>query len=296
MDLRKLRHAVILASEGSFTRASNVLNLTQSALSRSIQSLEADLGQSLFERHGNGVRPTKAGNAILQHAERVLRDARELEREARRLLTGESGRVAFGVGPMLAPLLAPVLAETCRNAPALEIRTEIAPIPTLIERLFAEELELFVADTRLSHRHADLAIEPIARLGVGFFVRAGHPLAERRSVNAADLGNYPLASPHIGPPIVENEPGLTEQINWTGRCYCEDAATLKKVALASDAVMFGMGPALQPELAEGNLRPLSIAGVPPMQSTVGIVRLAARKISVAAQKVVEAMRTELLKL
>ena len=65
MDLRKLRHAVFVADWGNFTTAAARLHLSQPALSRSIQTLEDELGLKLFERVAAGVVTTVAGASVI---------------------------------------------------------------------------------------------------------------------------------------------------------------------------------------------------------------------------------------
>src|SRR5579862_6863379 len=72
MELRKLRHAAILSKHLNFTKAANALNITQSALSRSIQSLEDECQLRLFDRNRNVVNVTAAGRDFLQLAQGLL--------------------------------------------------------------------------------------------------------------------------------------------------------------------------------------------------------------------------------
>ena len=100
-DLRKLQNAVVLAETGSFVRASDQLHLTQSALTRSVQALEAELGLRLFDRTKQGVRPTPDGEEVLARARLLLLQARTLQREVALIRHAELGAVAFGVKAIL---------------------------------------------------------------------------------------------------------------------------------------------------------------------------------------------------
>ena len=74
MDLRKLRHFVVLAEELNFSRAAEKVHLTQSALSRSIIALEQTLGAHLFDRSNNNVSLTPVGKILLTRAQSLLLD------------------------------------------------------------------------------------------------------------------------------------------------------------------------------------------------------------------------------
>ena len=61
IDLKRLHHLTVLVQHGNFHRAAEALHLTQPALSRSIQALEAHVGAPLLARHRTGVEPTELG-------------------------------------------------------------------------------------------------------------------------------------------------------------------------------------------------------------------------------------------
>ena len=67
-DLRQLRHFVALAEHGHFARAAAAVHLSQPALSRSIQALEASLGCNLVDRHSRGISLTAHGSLVLEQA------------------------------------------------------------------------------------------------------------------------------------------------------------------------------------------------------------------------------------
>jgi LysR family transcriptional activator of nhaA len=78
LNLHHLRLFRAVASDGTLTGAARTLNLSQSALSTQIRSLEAALGQDLFERRGRGLALTEAGRIALDHAEAIFRTADDL--------------------------------------------------------------------------------------------------------------------------------------------------------------------------------------------------------------------------
>ena len=72
IELRHLRHALALAEHGNFARAAEALHLSQPALTRSLQALEAQVGEQLFDRSHREVTPTTMGELLLQHARQLL--------------------------------------------------------------------------------------------------------------------------------------------------------------------------------------------------------------------------------
>ena len=72
MELRVLRYFLAVAREGSFTKASNVLHVTQPALSKQIMDLEGELDCKLFVRGSHSVRLTEDGFLLKRRAEEIL--------------------------------------------------------------------------------------------------------------------------------------------------------------------------------------------------------------------------------
>lgn len=97
INLHHLRLFRAVASDGTLTGASRALNLSQSALSTQLKTLEASLGQDLFERRGRGLVLTEAGRIALDHAEAIFRTVDDLTATLRE--TGRSRR-ALRVGAL----------------------------------------------------------------------------------------------------------------------------------------------------------------------------------------------------
>jgi LysR family transcriptional regulator, transcriptional activator of nhaA len=97
LNLHHLRLFRAVASDGTLTGAARRLNLSQSALSTQLRTLEASLGQDLFERRGRGLVLTEAGRIALLHAEAIFRSVDDLTATLR-----ETGRVrrALRVGAL----------------------------------------------------------------------------------------------------------------------------------------------------------------------------------------------------
>ena len=77
LDSRKLLAFVTLVRVGSFTLAAEELNITQSAVSHSIKSLEDELNLRLVDRRGRKIRLTPPGQQLLNHAHRILNEMKE---------------------------------------------------------------------------------------------------------------------------------------------------------------------------------------------------------------------------
>src|ERR1700730_18519929 len=94
--LEKLRLFLVVLEEGSLRRADDRLRISQSAITRQMQSLEFDLGGRVLERTSAVVRPTKGGHALAERAKTLLEDYDSTVPEVRRMNRGESERLLIG--------------------------------------------------------------------------------------------------------------------------------------------------------------------------------------------------------
>lgn len=98
MDIHQLKTFVAVAREGSITRASERLHLSQPATSAHVKAIEDELGVPLFDRTPKGMVLTAGGARLLAKAEQVLAAHRELADEARRMSGVLSGKLRLGAG------------------------------------------------------------------------------------------------------------------------------------------------------------------------------------------------------
>ncbi|SPC08584.1 LysR family transcriptional regulator [Cupriavidus taiwanensis] len=292
MGLRQLHHFVTLVEQGSFARAAAALHLSQPALTRSIQALESELG-TLIDRSYGKVRPTAAGMLALARARRMLREQRELRRDLQLLEDVEIGTIRAGFGPFAASfLLDPVLEALVRRYPRLRIDLETADTSAMRRSLEAEQLDIFVGESRSLAELAHLQIDRLPALETAFFVRSGHPLTRQREVTLADLRGYPVAGTRLPPhimrffrqalheasggsgPVPEEEPGLMT-------VTCNDMHALRALLLAVDAVALVPVAMMADACAQRQAVALPMHPPTALKAQYGIVTLAGRTPSPA---------------
>ncbi|MBI0464069.1 LysR family transcriptional regulator, partial [Dickeya dianthicola] len=107
LDLRQLRNFLALAEHRSFVQAAEAVCLSQSAFSRSIQTLEQTLGHPLVERYSKQFTLTWQGKKLLPFAQRMQALSWELIQDMRQLGEDDAGELVFGCGPAPAAALIP---------------------------------------------------------------------------------------------------------------------------------------------------------------------------------------------
>ncbi|MCY1138352.1 LysR substrate-binding domain-containing protein [Actinoplanes sp. Pm04-4] len=190
MDTVLLEVFRTVARLGSLTAAAQRLQFTQSAVSRQIATLEADLGTQLFDRLPRGVALTEEGRALLPHAEAILDRVTTARRAVDDLRTLSTGRLRVGAFPTAVAALVPRALATFRQT-YTEITVSLIEglTPTLLTHLTTGEADIAVVsespagpidETRFTLHH--ILDE---RLLVA--VPRTHPLARRRTVRLQEL-------------------------------------------------------------------------------------------------------------
>ncbi|MCJ8169359.1 LysR family transcriptional regulator [Atopomonas sediminilitoris] len=297
VDLRHLRHALALAEHRNYARAAEAVHLTQSALTRSIQTLEAQLGEVLFDRGGREVTPTAMGELVLRHAQQLTLASLELERDVQLARGLELGELRIGVGPFAgAALVGPVLGQLSTLHPRLQVEVVIAPWQELPARLHAREIDLMVADLHEIEQQADYELRPFGEHLTLPLCRAEHPLLNAQAVSTlsvADLLRYPLAGPNLPLQIQQQflqrlPPALREQVGarFKPTLLCDSSAVLRSILLSSDAIAVMPLFMLAEELRAGRLVALAHLDFG-LRGHLGAAWLRARRLSRPAQLFVQ---------
>lgn len=122
MDDFRLKVFQSVAKNLSFTKASQELFVSQPAITKHIQELEAAYQTRLFERQGNRIVLTEAGHLLLEHSERILDDYRRLEYEMHLLYNQYTGELRLGASTTLAQyVLPPLLGRFIRKFPQVSL-------------------------------------------------------------------------------------------------------------------------------------------------------------------------------
>jgi DNA-binding transcriptional LysR family regulator len=261
MNLRHLEHLLAVADTGSFSRAAEQQHLTQSALSRSIQTLEDDLGARLIDRTGKRNELTPLGQAVAVRARRMVFEAAELRRSAQLLKQGDLGtiRIGLGSGPA-AMLMTPFLIYMARHHPGVHVSMSPGATELQLMQLRQRSLDALVIDVRRIAPAPDLNIESLAELRTGFVCRTGHPLLKTgKPMFFDDILRYPLASVPLSAEIAHilvNLFGLRADPQQAVSLRCDDITSLIEAVKASDAIYLGILAAARTGIDAGQLAEL----------------------------------------
>ncbi len=196
MQLVELRTFLAVAEEKSFSAAAQRLYITQPAISKRIQSLENHLGTALFDRIGKRVYLTEAGNLLIERAEKMLRLAKDTEKEIFNLNDTISGRLNLATSHHIGlHRLAPVLKDFSKRYPdvQLDIQFEDSEVAYQMVRSGRVELAVVTLNPDRTDLDADLITTTVWHDPLIFVSSATEPQATTMKI----LANQPCILPGL---------------------------------------------------------------------------------------------------
>ncbi|MCA9191462.1 MAG: LysR family transcriptional regulator [Planctomycetales bacterium] len=189
MEFDQLRYFLKVSECGSFTRAAEELGVSQSALSRSIQRLENELGQPVFERKTRSVSLTETGNLVQARAHQVL----DLIDDTKAQISddGQCGTVRIGAIPTIAPYLLPELLHSfAMSFPKATLIVQEDTTDKLLKRVSQGEVDVSILALPISIRY--LEIEELFEEELYLVLSPQHPLVERPRIRLKDIESLPF--------------------------------------------------------------------------------------------------------
>ncbi len=188
LDSRQLLAFATLARKKSFTQTAKEMFLTQSAVSHAIKALEREIGVLLFDRVGKTVHLTQAGEQLLQHAERILRDMQDARTALEDLQNWGQSRLRVGASPTACQYLLPtVLREFKQSFPQCVIRIEPGDGPEMVELLRSNKIDLALM---LKPEKSDEAtFRPLFEDELRLLVAPMHPWAQKGKVARDEIAD-----------------------------------------------------------------------------------------------------------
>lgn len=147
MELNQLRTFHLAATERSFSKAAQILHLTQPAVTQQIKNLETEIGEALFERLGRVLVLTPAGEALLTFAQPLLNLA-DQALETVRQFTNERGRLTIGAGSTNTIYRLPnLLQHYHRDCPQVELRIRNGDSELITRLVYENAIDLGLITT-----------------------------------------------------------------------------------------------------------------------------------------------------
>lgn len=260
MELGDLEVLIVVAREGSFTRAGERLGRTQPAISQTIRRLEGACGARLFTLRGNRPELTPAGQLLVEHGKRVLAAHDEAQQAIADLQGVRRGALVIGVDESLAVRLLPVAASFQLRHAEIAIHVHTFKTTDVVGTGAGAPDFGFVSFRPKRH---DLEWVRYATPSLVAVVLPSHPLAVRASITIHDLARERLI---VHPDGSSEREGLRESfaqldVPFRAALECPTTESIKR------GVEHGLGLAVLPddairlEVGEGRLVGVRVNGV-----------------------------------
>ncbi len=289
MDFGQVEAFVQVAAHCSFSRAAEVLQLTQPSITARIQALERELGEELFERGGRGVRLTDAGNILLPYVERMLQTMREARDAVDEVRHVQLGSLRLGSAITISTYVLPKILHTfCQSYPGVEVVIRTGRSEQVLSMLLADEVQVGLVRT-LSNPEVENI--PLYDDEIVLVAPPSHPFAAARKATVAQAATEPIVLFDRGSSYY----GLIHSFFRQASVIPNVAMELDSLEATKRMVEEGLGIALLPavtierEMEAGTLVKISLTDAAPIQRPISLIYRRNRKRSRTVQAFVDTM-------
>lgn len=271
MDIRKLLYMKSIVDHGSLSKAAKKLQVTQAALSRSMDRLEASVGVKLLERSPMGVVPTRAGEMLYSRAGFIQDEIDVAHQQMRHGERVKKQQITVGAIASIVANVIPLAVCSWRpRYPDIVLRIVETSHPELFLELMRTELDFIIAYTGCSELAESIKQRVLFRDRLIVFARPGHP-ATKGATSWGELSNYPWVTHLVWQESSPIEKVMVEEGTAPpGRLTeCNSASFMKTVVENSDHIGMLPNHAISDEVARGRLVPLSITS-PSMNRNIAV--------------------------
>jgi len=187
--LQQLRILKAIATEKNFTKAAEVLYVSQPSLSKQIKTLEKNLDILLINRESNRISLTENGKVFLQYSERILALCEESCRALIDLKNGDRGNLTVGASQTIGTYLMPrVLAFFAQNHPQIDLKVQVNSTRIIAKSVINREIDIAVVGGEIPDElKKNLTVEHFVEDELSLIISKSHPFAKKKKINKDDL-------------------------------------------------------------------------------------------------------------
>ena len=175
----------------SFTKAAEVLHMTQPAVTFQIRQLEDQFDTRLFDRTHNRVSLTEAGRIVFEYAEKIFEQYSEMENAIREMTDDISGSLTIGASTTISEYMLPsLLGEFNAKNPDVRLRLRVSNTEGIVSMVENNVIDLGVVEGLVNNKN--LLVEVCRQDELVLIVPPNHPLAGKDSVTLKDIMEFPF--------------------------------------------------------------------------------------------------------
>jgi len=266
-DLRQLEIFLKVVELGSFSKAGEAVHLAQASVSERIATLENMVGAQLLDRMGRTVAPTKAGNLLYQHAQRLLEIKKTACLEMQDFLGVKQGEINIGGSTIPGEYILPkVIGLFSKANPQITVALTVADSEEIENRVLDGEFELGVIGRKSSNKH--LASHELWKDELVLALPSTHRWAGKKEVSVQEVLQEPFISREIGSGTLKSVEQHLQKAGLRGIDALNVVARLGTSTAVKEGIKAGLGisilsaVALDTELKAGVLKALRVKGLP----------------------------------
>lgn len=192
LRLRNLQMLLSLAQTGNMSQSATAMHTTQPGLSKWLKELEDDVGLPLFERHARGLRPTRYGQALIEHARRVEAHLNTARDDMRLLREGGAGQVTIGFsGASSVDTVPMAVLKVMQELPNAHVRLLENKSESLMEALGVGEMDVVVGPSEMTSPNPLVRTETLYAEPIHLVARVEHPIFALQTIGWDDVLRYP---------------------------------------------------------------------------------------------------------
>jgi DNA-binding transcriptional LysR family regulator len=187
--LQQLRILKAIAAEKNFTKAAEVLYISQPSLSKQIKTLEKNLDITLINRESNKIFLTENGKIFLEYSERILALCEESCRALIDLKNGDRGSLTIGASQTIGTYLMPkILSLFAQNYPQINLKTQVNSTSIIINNILKRKIDIAVVGGEIPNKlRNNLTIKYFVEDEINLIISTTHSFAKKKRINKEDL-------------------------------------------------------------------------------------------------------------
>jgi len=266
-DLRQLEIFLKVVELGSFSKAGEAVHLAQASVSERIATLESMVGAKLLDRMGRAVAPTKAGELLCQHAQRLLEIKKTACLEMQDFLGVKQGEIHIGASTIPGEYILPaVIGGFAKQYPLIRVVLTVADSEQIETRVLDGDFEFGIIGRRSPTRK--LFSHELWEDDLVLVVPSKHRWATKKEVTAQELADEPFISREMGSGTLSSLEEYLQRAGVKGTRSLRVIAHLGTSTSVKEGVKSGAGVsilssrAVDTELKAGVLKSLRIKDLP----------------------------------
>lgn len=193
LNLRQIEAFKAVIENGTVSRAAELLNISQPAMSKLIAHLEFDTGLKLFDRLKGRLAPTDNGMRLYEEVDRIFAGLRQVENAVDAIRREDQGRISIGVMPALSgSFIQQVTTGFLKDRPNVFCSVQARSSERIVDWVIARKLDIGLVTEGITNPYVNL--ETIMEQPMVCVMPLDHPLTAKRVVKPKDLHNIPFVS------------------------------------------------------------------------------------------------------